>query len=308
MTKISKNKKIFLCLAIIFCFLALTSCKIRNEYKTFEHGFDLTIAEELQDYFIYKESIPKLHFDMDNVNVSVGSTNSNYVLVENDFTKVSDAWANHLAMYNDDQKIIISSTDQTNDKGKAIFGGVTKKLDEKDEFGNPQKYSKEIRLVAWTTDGTRYSYQYRTFVSEGKRYYAFCYTNSLTMTIEQPLMVVKQNNQNRLLLLPLPFDTKYEVSGSTLTLDALINKTTYLDSKYYHFAYPNYLAEKSLEEKIEAVKKWYETYCDGAYDNEEFKIKYAGAAYSINFNSTKKDSSTGKESPGFEIKYLGAAN
>lgn len=308
MIKISKNKKIFLFGIMILCCMVLTSCKIRNEYKTYEHGFDLTVAEELQDYFIYKESIPKLHFDMNNVNVSVGSTNSNYVLVENDFTKVSDAWAKHLANYSDDQKVIISSAEQTNDKGKAIFGGVTKKLDEKDEFGNTQKYSKEIRLVAWTIDGTRYSYQYRTFVSEGKRYYAFCYTNSLTMTIEQPLMVIKQNGQNKLLLLPLPFDTKYEVSGSTLTLDALINKTTYLDSKYYHFAYPNYLAEQPLEEKIEAVKKWYETYCAGTYDDNEFKIKYAGATYSINFNSIKKDPSTGKENPGFEIKYLGSAN
>lgn len=307
MIKTSRNKKILSLFLICFCILSLMSCKIRNEYKTYENGFDVTISQELQEYFIYKDKIPSLHFDMNNVNVSVGSNNSNYVLVENDFTEVSDAWAKHLSQYSDSQKIIINSIDQTSDKGKARFGGVTKPLDKTDEFGNPQEYSKEIRLVAWTLDGTRYSYQYRTFVSEGKRYYAFCYTNSLTMTIEQPLMVIKQNGQNRLLLLPLPFDTKYEVSGSTLTLDALIEKQTYLDSKYYHFSYPNYLSERTLEEKKEAVKKWYAIFCDGVMENDEFVIKYAGGKYSIDFNTTKKDPSTGKENPGFALKYLGDA-
>lgn len=305
-------KKIFriksICILLLFSsLLLLNSCKIKNDYKTYEDGFIITINEDLQEYFLYKEQIPSLKFEMENVNVSVGSNNSNYVLVENEFTLVSDAWANHLSRYSEDQKLIISSVEQTSDKGKAKFGGVEKKLDDTDELGNPQKYSKEIRLVAWNSDGTRYSYQYRTFVSEGKRYYAFCYSASLTVTIEQPLMVVKENNQNKLLLLPLPFDTKYEVSGSTLTIDALINKSTYLDSKYYHFAYPSSLSTSSDEEKIEKVKKWYETYCNGQIVDDEFQIEYAGGKFVVDFNTTKKDPSTGKENFGFALTYIGNA-
>lgn len=303
-------KKIFrikLICILLLSLLLLNSCKIKNDYKTFEDGFIITINDDLQEYFLYKDEIPSLKFEMQNVNVSVGSNNSNYVLVENDFTLVSDAWANHLSRYSENQKVIISSVEQTSDKGKAKFGGVEKKLDETDEFGNPQKYSTEIRLVAWEKDGTRYSYQYRTFVSEGKRYYAFCYSTSLTVTIEQPLMVVKENDENKLLLLPLPFDTKYEVSGSTLTIDALINKSTYLDSKYYHFTYPSYLSSYSKEEQIENLRKWYETYCNGKIVNDEFQIEYAGAKFKVDFDTIKQDPSTKKENFGFALTYIGKA-
>lgn len=304
MIKISKIK--YICIfTLLFSLIFLSSCKIKNDYKTYEDGLVLTINEDLQEYFLYKEAIPSLKFEMNNVNVSVGSNNSNYVLVENDFTVVSDAWGSHLSRYSTDNIVIISCVEQTSDKNKAKFGGVEKKLDDVDEFGNPQKYSKEVRLVAWEMDGTRYSYQFRTFVSEGKRYYAFCYATSLTMTIEQPLMVVKNNNQNRLLLLPLPYDTKYEVSGSTLTIDSLINKNTYLDSKYYHFAYPSSLDNLLLEEKIERVRSWYETYCNGKIENDKFIIEYSGAKFSVEFNTTKQDPSTGKHNPGFALTYIG---
>lgn len=302
-------KKLSILLLIIISLMTLQGCKIRNESKNYPNGFDITVSEELVEYFIYKESIPKLHFDYNNVNVTTTSVNSHYILVNNDFYKASDAWEKHLSMYDKDEMLIIQQLDQTDDKGSAKFGSEKLKLDEVDEYGNEQVCSKEIRMVAWNkeTNGTRFSYQHRTFVSGGKRYYIYCYSTSLSVCLEQSLMVVRVNNQNKLLLVPLPYDTKYEVSGSNLTIDALVNKDTYLATRYRRFAYPSYLSNYSLDEKITKVKEWYTTYCDGYILGDMFIINYAGARYEVKFNVTKKDSSTGDELDAFELLYLGDA-
>lgn len=295
-------KRISILIIAIGCIFILSSCNIKNKSIMYEDGYDITIAEELQPYFIYSEQIPILHFDMKNVNVSTTSNNYQLILVNNDFNLVSDAWEKHLKKYGLNY-IVLENAAQTREDKKAKFGNVDMDLDEFDEFGNKQEYSREIRLVAWSNSGTRYSYQFRTFVSGGKRYFAFCYSTSLTMALEQSLMVTKVDNKNSLLLIPLPYDTKYEVSGSNLTLDSLIKKETYLDEKYYTFFYPNSLSNKTLEEKIEKVKEWYQTYCNGRMNNDEFIIDYAGATFKVTFNVTKEDSS-GNKHDAFKLAYI----
>ena len=171
---------------------------------------------------------------MKNVNVSTSSTKASVVFVNNDFYQLSDAWAAHLAEYKADQIIVISASEQTNDKGDAKFGGDYLDLDAYDENGEPQKYSIEYRIACWDNTGTRYSYQYRSFVSGGKRYYVYCYTTSLTITMEQSLIVVQVDGKNKLLLAPLPYDTKYEVSGN-LNIDSLLKKDEYANEFYYKF-------------------------------------------------------------------------
>ena len=288
----------------------MQGCKIKNESVNHPNGFDITVSEELIEYFIYKDEIPKLHFDYNNVNVTVTSVNSHYILVNNDFYEASEAWSKHLSMYDNNEIIVIQELSQTDDNGSAKFGKDKLTLDEVDEFGKEQKNSKEIRLVAWNkeTNGTRFSYQHRTFVSGGKRYYIYCYSTSLSVCLEQSLMVVRKDNQNKLLLVPLPYDTKYEVSGSNLTVDALINKDTYLASRYRKFAYPSFLEGYNLEEKIQKVKEWYTTYCDGKMIADMFVINYAGARFEVKFNETKTDSSTGNVMDAFELLYLGDAD
>lgn len=299
-------KKIGILMLLLFLF-TLGGCSCSNQFETRADGFDVKIAKELEPYLLYPESMPILHFDMKDVNISTTSTQASYVLVNNDFYKVSEAWGKHLSQYNSHEQVIILEVEQKNDKGKAKFGGETLKLDEVDEIGKPQMYSKEIRMVAWTKNGTRYSYQYRTFVSGGKRYYAYCYSVALSMTLEQSLMVERVNGENKLLFVPLPYDTKYEVSGSTLTVDALINKMTYLDEKYHKYAYPSSLSLLPLEEQKEKVRNWYETYCNGQIIEDTFVIEYAGAKYQVEFDKTKIDVSTSKEVPAFELTYIGKA-
>lgn len=300
-------KKISLLIISLLLLFSFQSCKFKNEYITCENGVDVSLAEELIEHMIYKDQLPKLHFDMNNVNISTSSTKSSVVFVSNDFYQISDAWAKHLERYKNEQKIIISAAEQTNDKEEAKFGGEYLKLDDVDENGIPQKYSIEYRIACWDNTGTRYSYQYRTFVSNGKRYYVYCYTNSLTITLEQSLMVVNVGGKNKLLLVPLPYDTKYEVSGSSLTVESLIEKDTYLSSRYRKYLYPESLSELTLEEKKLEVKKWYTEYCNGEDINNEFIIKYAGAKFKVNFDAMRQDNNTGKDTNAFELIYLGAA-
>lgn len=300
-------KKLLLVIVLLLTLSTLQSCKIQNKSKNYPDGFDITVNDELLPYFIYKDEVPKLHFDMNDVNVTESSTSNHYILVNNDFYEASDAWAKHLSMYEDNEIIKIQELLQTDDKGKAKFGKEHLSLDDVDEFGNKQEYSKEIRMVAWNKDGTRYSYQHRTFVSGGKRYYIYCYSTSLSVSLEQSLMVVKINGSNKLLLVPLPYDTKYEVSGTNLTVDSLINKDTYLAERYRRFTYPNYLSNYSFAEKVQKIKDWYITYCNGTEENGVFTITYAGAKFQIDFDTTKKDASTGEEQRAFELKYIGSA-
>lgn len=300
-------KKFCLLIISLLILFSCQSCKFANESTTYEDGIDISIAEELVEHMIYKDQLPVLHFDMKNVNVSTSSTKASVVFVNNDFYQLSDAWAAHLAEYKADQIIVISASEQTNDKGDAKFGGDYLDLDEYDENGEPQKYSIEYRIACWDNTGTRYSYQYRSFVSGGKRYYVYCYTTSLTITMEQSLIVVQVDGKNKLLLAPLPYDTKYEVSGSSLTVKSLIEKDTYLSSRYRKYLYPESLAHLSLDEQKASVKKWYQDYCHGEDINGEFIIKYAGAKFKVNFDAMRQDNNTGKDTNAFELIYLGAA-
>lgn len=308
-----KCLKVFLTIICIFLLMGLVSCSCKeNSYEEYEHGIDITISDTMIPHLIYPNNLPVLHFDMDNVRVAPNTGNATRVFVRNDYRLLSEAWAAHLAIYQENQKMVLSTVEQTYDNGKAKFGSESLPLDDVDELGNPQKYSIECKMVAWATDGTRYSYQYRTFISNKVRYYIYCYTDNLTISMEQPLMVVGQEvGNNKLLLLALPYNTKYEVGVNNLTIDALLNKDTYcydVHEDYYKFAYPDCLIGLTIEEQKAKVREWYETYCQGkdeyyTIENKIFTFIYAGGKYHVDFDVLKSDNKT----PAFQIIYLGDA-
>ena len=175
---------------------------------------------------------------------------------------------------------------------------------EYDEFGNEQKYSKEYQLVITNIDGTRYSYQFRTFVSEGKRYYIYRYSSNIGISMEQPLMVVKDTSgKNKLLLLALPYDTKYEVGPNSISLESLLEKDTYLDEKYSKFAYPESIKNEAETVRRDLIKNWYITYCNGTETETGFEFSYYGAKFKLEFGIT--DAGNERNKDGFKIIYLG---
>ncbi|MBQ8292209.1 MAG: hypothetical protein IJX78_00215 [Bacilli bacterium] len=277
-------KKIVLVLMMFLMVLTLSSC---DDTISFENGVDVTIPDEIVKHLVYAGELPVFHFEYDGVvNVAEFSTKCKYLFAKNDFYEFSDAFSKNIKKF-EGSSINTKVTDQTNDEGFARFGSVELPLDA------PQQYSKEIMCVGWDKTGTRFSFFYRTFVSGGKRYFTTPYTTNVTITMEVPIYVDRDNGENKLYLLNLPYDTKYEVSGN-LELDALLKKDEYANEFYYQFEYPAYLTEN----KVEGIKDWYERYCEGYEENGSFYFIYLGNKFEVLFDVKVK------ETIGFQIKLV----
>ncbi len=277
------KKVVFLIITLLMC-LTLTSC---DDTIAYNGGVDVTIPDEIVEKLVYTGEIPVFHFSYDgDVNVADFSTKSKYLFAKNDFYKFSDAFQKNFEPHGG-STINTKVTDQTLDDGSAKFGKESLPLDE------PQTYSKEIMSVIWDETGARFSFYYRTFVSGGKRYYTTPYTTNVTITMEVPLYVDRDNNENKLYLLNLPYDTKYEVSGN-LDLDSLLKKDEYANEFYYKFEYPAYLTSN----KQEGVMDWYERYCEGYTEDGKFYFTYLGNKFEVLFDVDVK------ETKGFQIKLV----
>jgi hypothetical protein len=127
-------------------------------------------------------------------------------------------------------------------------------------------------------------------------------------------MVVKdESGEKKLVLLPLPFDTKYTISNTT-RLDALLKQDSYLKESNYVFEYPttyhdkHYVVEGSTQvkhefdilDRHEFIKQWYEKYCKGEYIDGVFYVEYAGARFIVNLDA-------GSSKDAFSLKYVGPA-
>lgn len=278
-------KKIISMLILILMSLALTSC---DDTIAYENGVDVTIPDEIVEHLVYEGELPVFHFAYDGVvNVADFSTKCKYLFAKNDFYEFSDSFAKNIEPF-EGRGINTKVTDQTNDNGTAKFGRDELPLDE------PQTYSKEIMRVVWDETGTRFSFYYRTFISGGKRYYTTPYTTNVTVTMEVPIYVDRVDNENKLYLLNLPYDTKYEVSGN-LELDSLLDKDEYANEFYYKFEYPEYITS---DDKIGEVKKWYEMYCNGYEEENSFYFIYLGNKFEVLFDVDVK------ETKGFQIKLV----
>lgn len=301
MIKISKFKKFLGIIVLLISIYLVTGCT--NKYVTKANGVDITVSEVYLEYMLNQENLPKIHFDYNGVNISTYSTNSQVIFVQNDQYKLSEAFANHLNQYRDDQKLITRSVEQEKDNPKAKIGSDTLKIDEN------TKSLEEIMIVT-LDDGTRVSYSYRTFVSDGKRYYTYKYIENMMISLEMPFMVVKNDNKNKLVLLPLPYDTRYIV-GSNIEISSLIDKDTYVDTKatedYYVFNYPSYFTSQTLdkEELVTLTKNWYVNHCNGKMVNDNFQFEYLGFTFMIDFNYTKVSKVSNNLEPAFKIIFLG---
>lgn len=281
------NKIITIILLFVLGF-TLSSC---NDTVSYENGVDVTIPQEVVEHLVYTGKLPVFHFEYDGiVNVADFSTNCKYLFAKNDFYEFSSNFAKNIELF-ENSGINTKVVDQTYDEGFAKFGKDRLPLDE------PQTYSKEIMRVVWDETGTRFSFYYRTFVSGGKRYYTTPYTTNVTVTMEVPLYVDREDDGNKLYLLNLPYDTKYEVSGN-LDLDSLLEKDEYANEFYYQFEYPAYLETLTNEDKIREIKNWYNQYCAGYEENNAFYFTYLGNKFEVLFDVEVK------ETTGFQIKLI----
>ena len=295
MTKrLIKTSVVILLISLMF---SLSSCNIfKNESIEMANGVDITVPDDWKEHFLCPDEVPTLHFGYDKINVLSASTKDHYIFVNNDFYAISDAWEKFLIEHKD-RYIITRAIKQENEKypGSARFGGemipLAEFIDEEKKI--KQECSMEYLMVCFGEDGTRYSCSFRTFVGEKdgtlKRYYAYSYTGNLEIRLNLSVMVIKDElGEKKLVLMPLPFDTKYNLSNTT-RLDALLKQDSFLEQSNYTFQYPttysseHYIIEGSGEvkhefdilDRQEFIKQWYETYCNGVRDEFDLSMYIA---------------------------------
>lgn len=298
-------KKIIIFLTMIFSLFITTSCnKLKNNYIVMENGVDITVPDEYKEHMLLPDKCPILHFDYNGVKISDYSTKSKVIFVQNDQYALSDAFSAHINQY--EYLVETKSTERQEDNKGAKLGSDKLPLDEGTK-------SLEKIVIATLNDGTRVSYLYRTFISNGKTYYAYSYVENMSISMELPFMVVKDNNEVKLVLLPLSYDTKYSV-GTNIELDTILKDKVdkYLnttDEDFYIFTYPTYLKNKYLEQdaaiseesylKTELLN-WYEKYCNLEKENDNlYYVEYLGIKFSLSFGYTKDNEAA------YKLDYVG---
>lgn len=297
-------KKIIVLILSIFLLFITTSCnKLKNNYIVKENGVDITVPASHKAYMLVPDKCPILHFDYNGVRVSTYTTESKVIFVQNDQYALSDAYSNHINMF--DYLVDTKSTEREEDKKGAKIGKDKLPLD--DGTKSLEKIS-----IATMDDGTRVSYLYRTFQSGGKIYYAYSYVENMSISMELPFMVVKDNNNPKLVLLPLSYDTKYSVGTnielSTLIEDKLDKYINTTEEDFYIFTYPTYLKNKYKEQDTALSEEsflksellnWYEKYCNLTKENDNlYYIEYLGVKFSLTFGFKKDNESA------YKIDYI----
>ena len=298
-------KKIIVLILGIFLLFITTSCnKLKNNYIVKENGVDITVPNVYKEYMLIPENAPIIHFDYNGVKISDYSTDNKVIFVQNDQYALSDAFSKHLGQF--DYLLETRSVEREEDKKGAKLGKDKLPLDEGTK-------SLEKIVIATMHDGTRISYLYRTFISNGKTYYAYSYVENMSISMELPFMVVMNNNNPKLVLLPLAYDTKYSV-GTNIELDKILNEKLdkYLNTTqedFYIFTYPTYLKneyqnqDSAISEESYLKMKllnWYEEYCNLEKINENlYHIEYLGVKFSLSFGYTKNNETA------YKIDYIG---
>ena len=249
-------KKLISILSIIVLVFTLASCK--DKTIKMENGVLMTLNDELKESITMKTNPPQLMFNYEGTyNVYETSSLLGYIFTKNDNFKLSKDFENHLKQFKDSY-YIVSEIVQEYDNPNAVFG------DKKILIDTDTK-SVEYTIVTWDTDGTRYSYMFRSFISGGVRYYAYTYNTGITMSIEVPLIVQKLEGKQQIFMIALPFNTSYKLGVNT-KINKLLNREEYLDDSYHSFEYPSAIQNESNKPK--AIQDWYTKYCNGECGHE----------------------------------------
>lgn len=281
-------KKIIIFLLSIFL---LTGCG--KGLANITSPYDLMVPPQFLEHFDYEaDEIPKfiLEFD-DSFNVIDGWKENELIFSNNDDFKVS-ALIKKILDENDYSVLVSETETMKTTKMNGIVGEKrkTQKLVVDDEI-----VYNEIVCVN-LENGLKLTIQFRRFISEGRSYYAWQYRNSLRLVLHYPLMVIKKENVNKLILLTLPDGFSNYTVNFQLAIKGLIEKDRYLYGEYiYSFDYINVdiTNQEDVDNAINKIKAYYINHFEGLEDENEFTFVYLGNNFSIDFSANS-----------FTINYL----
>lgn len=294
-------KKILLILLIIFV-IPLMGC-FESAVEPNENKIILTLDEDYQ-YVIKATSIPSFTFEFEGTLNTIKEVNKAYYTVfsNNDDIILSDALQKLFDKYQDNMYVeVVGSQKVTSTLFSRIddYGKVVNDTYEPDD----NKVYEEVAYIS-LENGLKLTVDYRRFVYNGKNYYTWKYSASITMWLYYPLMTINENGENKIVILSLPNRITFQV-GPQLALSNVLNGTTYVDSDEclrYTFEYLEELDEEgndklSLQEKQQYIINYYVNDMNGTFDENSNIIYFSYLGN--NFKVELKEEN-------FKIRYMGA--
>lgn len=301
MIKTSNMKKIYLSLIILIT-VFLSGCNwFKTELVSNTDYINLSIKANYIEYLTSYEKIPSYTLDIKGltINTTKYRTGENEIIFSgNDDFVVSSVIEKLLKEYEQKNrisyKLLSTETDYETHLNKTIIeDGKEKRIKEYLKVKNGVIENK----IAYMTleNGLQLTINFRTFEVENEgvptRYYSWQTTESVRLILYFPLMVVKDSNgDKKILIVALPngvinkIETRYEPSG-------LLENDDFLSETYYTYEYSNYDSLTSSKdysnvEEINSIKEYYINNFNGRYENEMFLYDYLNYTFSIEFLDT----------------------
>ena len=271
-------------------------------YLSYDNEIVVSIPSSFAEYMPYeKEELPKFVYQFDGTRTVAGYSKDNlFILTKNDDLIISEEIKDILSNYTEDS-LITRKSEQAAETNTALLGG------QKFPIIEP---SYEYWHILFLEDGSRLSIEYRKFTSNNVDYYGWTYANGITMRLEIPLMVreemINQELTKVLYMIPLPYHVKYEISTNIDLKRVLSNSDYRTNNSWYTFSYPEDIeSSMSKIEKVEYVKQWYDKYCNGRQEGNDYIVSYLGYNFIINFDAIKVHKTLNVDTDAFEISFLG---
>ena len=282
---------IILCFLLILCSGCITNPVIPNDGKV-----ELYIEENFQSYMPYDE-VPTFTFTFNgNLNTIKEVPRTYYtVFSQNEDQILSDALEE---LFNKYKKDIYIELLQTQNVKTTKFTT----LDEKGKVKNIEYTPDDNKIYEETAyipldNGLTLTVDYRRFVYQGKNYYTWRIRQSITMWLYYPLMVVQENEEKKLLIVPLPHLVSTHLSPQ-LKLNNMMKGKEYVfpNVLYYGYNYPDKF--ETLEEQQKYVREFYLNHYNGTLEEDgTISVNYLG----IDFQIVLEDNN-------FKVNYISHIN
>lgn len=279
-------KKVLFILLFVFSII-LTGCS--NKVVPNEEEVTLYLDENFTKYMKYEE-VPSFTLSFSGTLNTIANVNKTFytIFASNDDFKLSEIISNLFNKYKDNiyfEVVEVKEESSTRINSKNDNGEI-----------EPLTYSVDDNKVYYEVayinleNGLKVTFDYRRFMNNDKNYYVWRYESNIGMTINYPLMIIKDNNEKEMVLITLPNRIKYKV-GPQLVPEKIIKDDSYLEDINYTFEYLSDI-EKTKEKQQYVIDYYIENH-DGVFISDKLYFTYLGIKFAVVLNDNN-----------FIIKYV----
>ena len=229
--------------------------------------------------------VPSFTFEFEGNLNTIKNVNKSYYTVfsNNEDDILSDALSKLFEKYKDKMYVKVARQDD-------VKARKYSHLDENGKLYNVTMNTDDGKVYDETAyieleNGLKLTIDYSRFISDGKTYYTWRYSASITFYVYYPLMAIDDNGTRKLVLLTLPNCTSFKVNPEQ-KVSSLLTKKEYLDESMYTFSYFERLDIESFDKK-QNVLDYYSDYNLVKIDYNKYTFEYLNNKFVL----TTKDTS-----------------